>query len=89
MIILHIIFLNSQCNLVFIVQVSFGDTSFSSDLRRVAVTEVATLLSLVEEGARRRRTAATKRNATSSRSHALLELATSRATLHLADLAGR
>ncbi|XP_049878009.1 kinesin heavy chain-like [Pectinophora gossypiella] len=61
---------------------------YVQNLRRIAVTDITTLLSLVEEGARRRQTAATRRNSTSSRSHALLELATPRATLHLADLAG-
>lgn len=60
-----------------------------SDLRRVTVHDVETLLAVVNEGTRRRRTAATKRNTCSSRSHALLELVTPRATLHLADLAGR
>lgn len=53
------------------------------------VQDAEALLTLVAEGARRRRTAATRRNATSSRSHALLEIATPHATLHLADLAGR
>ncbi|XP_026760849.2 kinesin-1 heavy chain-like [Galleria mellonella] len=61
---------------------------YVQNLRRVAVHDVQTLLSLVHEGAHRRRTAATRRNSTSSRSHALLELTTSTATLHLADLAG-
>ena len=60
-----------------------------SDLRRVSVQDAEALLTLVAEGARRRRTAATRRNSTSSRSHALLEIATPHATLHLADLAGR
>ncbi|KAI5633026.1 kinesin motor domain-containing protein [Phthorimaea operculella] len=62
---------------------------YVQNLRRVAVTDLETLLSLVEEGARRRQTAATRRNSTSSRSHALLELSTAKSTLHLADLAGR
>ncbi|KAJ0173567.1 hypothetical protein K1T71_010716 [Dendrolimus kikuchii] len=61
---------------------------YVQNLRRVAVNNVEALLALVTEGTRRRRTAATRRNSTSSRSHALLEIATSRATLHLADLAG-
>lgn len=60
-----------------------------TDLRRVSVHDAESLLSLVAEGVKRRRTAATKRNSTSSRSHALLEIATPHATLHLADLAGR
>lgn len=59
------------------------------DLRRVAVHNVEALLALVAEGVKRRRTAATRRNNTSSRSHALLEIASPHATLHLADLAGR
>ncbi|CAH1637814.1 unnamed protein product [Spodoptera littoralis] len=58
------------------------------NLRRVSVQDVEALLSLVAEGTRRRRTAATRRNSTSSRSHALLEITTPHATLHLADLAG-
>ncbi|XP_013171194.1 PREDICTED: kinesin heavy chain-like [Papilio xuthus] len=61
---------------------------YVQNLRRVCVRDVGTLLSLVCEGARRRRTAATRRNPASSRSHALLQLTTQRATLHLADLAG-
>ncbi|XP_013200969.2 kinesin-like protein K39 [Amyelois transitella] len=61
---------------------------YVQNLRRVSVQDVTALLSLVNEGTRRRRTAATRRNSTSSRSHALLELATPTATLHLADLAG-
>ncbi|XP_028176539.1 kinesin-like protein KIN-5D [Ostrinia furnacalis] len=61
---------------------------YVQNLRRVAINDVAALLALVSEGSRRRRTAATRRNATSSRSHALLEIATASATLHLADLAG-
>ncbi|XP_059053419.1 uncharacterized protein LOC131847786 [Achroia grisella] len=61
---------------------------YVQNLRRVAVHDVQTLLTLVNEGNHRRRTAATRRNPTSSRSHALLELSTSTATLHLADLAG-
>ncbi|XP_072929802.1 uncharacterized protein [Epargyreus clarus] len=61
---------------------------YVQNLRRVAVRDVEALLTVVYEGARCRRTAATRRNSTSSRSHALLELATPRATLHLADLAG-
>lgn len=55
----------------------------------MSVQDAEALLTLVAEGARRRRTAATRRNSTSSRSHALLEIATPHATLHLADLAGR
>lgn len=62
---------------------------FWLDLRRVAVQDAEALLTLVEEGTRRRRTASTRRNSTSSRSHALLEITTPHATLHLADLAGR
>ncbi|KPJ18257.1 Kinesin-like protein KIF16B [Papilio machaon] len=61
---------------------------YVQNLRRVCVRDVGVLLSLVCEGARRRRTAATRRNPASSRSHALLQLTTPRATLHLADLAG-
>ncbi|XP_063628022.1 kinesin-like protein KIF15 [Cydia splendana] len=61
---------------------------YVQNLRRVAVTNVEALLALVAEGCRRRRTAATRRNSSSSRSHALLELSTPKATLHLADLAG-
>ncbi|KAI8424945.1 hypothetical protein MSG28_006857 [Choristoneura fumiferana] len=61
---------------------------YVQNLRRVAVNDVETLLALVSEGGRRRRTAATRRNTSSSRSHALLELSTPKATLHLADLAG-
>ncbi|XP_047033978.1 kinesin-1 heavy chain-like [Helicoverpa zea] len=61
---------------------------YVQNFRRVLVQDAEALLSLVAEGARRRRTAATRRNATSSRSHALLEIATPHATLHLADLAG-
>ncbi|XP_047994810.1 kinesin-like protein KIN-12F [Leguminivora glycinivorella] len=61
---------------------------YVQNLRRVAVTTVEALLALVSEGCRRRRTAATRRNSSSSRSHALLELSTPKATLHLADLAG-
>lgn len=61
---------------------------YVQNLRRVVVNDVEALLSLVREGTQRRRTAATRRNSSSSRSHALLELATTRATLHLADLAG-
>ncbi|CAG9132854.1 unnamed protein product [Plutella xylostella] len=62
--------------------------AYVQNLRRVSVHDVEALLSLVSEGARRRRCAATRRNPASSRSHALLELCTSKATLHLADLAG-
>ncbi|XP_075982766.1 uncharacterized protein LOC142981002 [Anticarsia gemmatalis] len=62
--------------------------TYVQNLRRVSVQDVEALLSLVAEGVKRRRTAATKRNCTSSRSHALLEIATPHATLHLADLAG-
>ncbi|CAB3249282.1 unnamed protein product [Arctia plantaginis] len=62
--------------------------TYVQNLRRVAVHNPESLLSLVAEGVKRRRTAATKRNSTSSRSHALLEIATPHATLHLADLAG-
>ncbi|CAG9789385.1 unnamed protein product [Diatraea saccharalis] len=65
-----------------------GKGPYVQNLRRVAIHSVDALLALVNEGARRRRTAATRRNSTSSRSHALLELATKNATLHLADLAG-
>ncbi|XP_050354421.1 kinesin-related protein 10-like [Nymphalis io] len=61
---------------------------YVQNLRRVTVHDVETLLAVVNEGTRRRRTAATKRNICSSRSHALLELVTPKATLHLADLAG-
>ncbi|XP_053613694.1 kinesin-like protein KIF15 isoform X2 [Plodia interpunctella] len=61
---------------------------YVQNLRRVSVNDVTALLTLVNEGTRRRRTAATRRNSTSSRSHALLELSTPTATLHLADLAG-
>ncbi|CAH2094677.1 unnamed protein product [Euphydryas editha] len=61
---------------------------YVQNLRRITVHDVETLLAVVNEGTRRRRTAATKRNTCSSRSHALLELVTPRATLHLADLAG-
>ncbi|KAH9639263.1 hypothetical protein HF086_014127 [Spodoptera exigua] len=61
---------------------------YVQNLRRVLVQDVEALLSLVAEGTRRRRTAATRRNSTSSRSHALLEITTPHATLHLADLAG-
>ncbi|XP_022817355.1 kinesin heavy chain-like [Spodoptera litura] len=61
---------------------------YVQNLRRVSVQDVEALLSLVAEGTRRRRTAATRRNSTSSRSHALLEITTPHATLHLADLAG-
>ncbi|KAJ8714096.1 hypothetical protein PYW08_007716 [Mythimna loreyi] len=61
---------------------------YVQNLRRVSVQDAEALLTLVSEGARRRRTAATRRNSTSSRSHALLEIATPHATLHLADLAG-
>ncbi|KAM3960466.1 LOW QUALITY PROTEIN: uncharacterized protein ACR2FA_005372 [Aphomia sociella] len=61
---------------------------YVQNLRRVAVHDAQALLTLVREGAHRRRTAATRRNSTSSRSHALLELTTPTATLHLADLAG-
>ncbi|XP_046971591.1 kinesin-like protein KIF18A [Vanessa cardui] len=61
---------------------------YVQNLRRVTVHDVETLLAVVNEGTRRRRTAATKRNICSSRSHALLELVTPHATLHLADLAG-
>ncbi|KOB65376.1 putative kinesin-like motor protein C20orf23 [Operophtera brumata] len=60
-----------------------------ADLRRVAVSDVESLLTLVCEGTRRRRTAATRRNSTSSRSHALLDIVLPQGTLHLADLAGR
>ncbi|CAH0728503.1 unnamed protein product, partial [Brenthis ino] len=62
--------------------------TYVQNLRRVTVNDVESLLAIVHEGTRKRRTAATKRNSASSRSHALLELKTSRATLHLADLAG-
>ncbi|XP_032521412.2 kinesin-like protein K39 [Danaus plexippus] len=62
--------------------------TYVQNLRRVPVHDLEALLSVVSEGARRRRTAATKRNSSSSRSHALLELSTASATLHLADLAG-
>ena len=51
--------------------------------------DAESLLAIVYEGTRRRQTAATKRNSASSRSHALIELVTPQATLHLADLAGR
>ncbi|CAK1583739.1 unnamed protein product [Parnassius mnemosyne] len=61
---------------------------YVQNLRRVSVRDVEALLSIVEEGTRRRRTATTRRNPASSRSHALLELCTTRCTLHLADLAG-
>ncbi|XP_026742952.1 kinesin-like protein KIN-7L, chloroplastic [Trichoplusia ni] len=61
---------------------------YVQNLRRVAVQDAEALLTLVEEGTRRRRTASTRRNSTSSRSHALLEITTPHATLHLADLAG-
>ncbi|GBP91575.1 Kinesin-like protein unc-104 [Eumeta japonica] len=61
---------------------------YVQNLRRVVVRDCESLLNLVREGARRRRTAATRRNPVSSRSHALLELVTPQATLHLADLAG-
>ncbi|CAG4954185.1 unnamed protein product [Parnassius apollo] len=61
---------------------------YVQNLRRVSVRDVEALLSIVEEGTRRRRTATTRRNPESSRSHALLELCTPRGTLHLADLAG-
>ncbi|CAG9565552.1 unnamed protein product [Danaus chrysippus] len=62
--------------------------TYVQNLRRVPVHDLEALLSVVSEGTRRRRTAATKRNSSSSRSHALLELSTASATLHLADLAG-
>ncbi|CAH0400550.1 unnamed protein product [Chilo suppressalis] len=65
-----------------------GKGPYVQNLRRVAIHSVEALLVLLNEGAKRRRTAATRRNTTSSRSHALLELATHNATLHLADLAG-
>ncbi|XP_068619363.1 uncharacterized protein [Battus philenor] len=61
---------------------------YVQNLRRVCVRDINVLLALVSEGARRRRTAATRRNPASSRSHALLEISTLRATIHLADLAG-
>ncbi|XP_023934724.1 uncharacterized protein LOC112043499 [Bicyclus anynana] len=61
---------------------------YVQNLRQVTVHDVESLLAVVTEGARRRRTAATRRNATSSRSHALLELVTPYYKLQLADLAG-
>ncbi|XP_037294012.1 kinesin-like protein KIN-4B [Manduca sexta] len=61
---------------------------YVQNLRRVTVHNVESLVSLVNEGVRRRRTAPTRRNPHSSRSHALLEIVTPHATLHLADLAG-
>ncbi|XP_045502899.1 centromere-associated protein E-like [Colias croceus] len=61
---------------------------YVQNLRRVLVHDLESLLSVVSEGKRRRRTAATRRNCSSSRSHAVLELATPLATLQLVDLAG-
>ncbi|XP_038206898.1 kinesin-related protein 4-like [Zerene cesonia] len=61
---------------------------YVQNLRRVLVHDVESLLSIVNEGKRRRRTAATRRNCSSSRSHAVLELATPLAILQLVDLAG-
>ncbi|XP_045533540.1 kinesin-like protein KIF16B [Pieris brassicae] len=61
---------------------------YVQNLRRVSVHDVESLLSIVSEGKRQRRSAATKRNCNSSRSHALLEISTPHATLRLVDLAG-
>ncbi|VVC90589.1 unnamed protein product [Leptidea sinapis] len=57
---------------------------YVQNLRRVQVQDVESLLSIVNEGKKHRRTAATRRNCMSSRSHALLELVTPHATLQLA-----
>ncbi|XP_045776850.1 kinesin heavy chain-like isoform X2 [Maniola jurtina] len=61
---------------------------YVQNLRQVTVHDAESLLTVVTEGSRRRYTAATRRNTSSSRSHALLELVTPHCKLHLADLAG-
>ncbi|XP_069360536.1 uncharacterized protein [Maniola hyperantus] len=61
---------------------------YVQNLRQVTVHDAESLLTVVTEGSRRRYTAATRRNTSSSRSHALLELVTPYCKLHLADLAG-